>query len=374
MRPPRYRRRVSATRTDLSDLMYVTMSVIPGQEALNLRTILAVVLGFVILTLAIYVSNQAPALSVTSSATTTPLHNDTAPKGLDPPPATRHPSSDTPLPPDVASWTNDRWTAYVVARLTTEPDNDLVQSILVFLAPPNSIASHELTRSSAALATTPHLNIDQFETLEHQLTEQVIVTDDLQKRAHLISLVRDMRRLRALYAPTAPSRQEMPTEASAVNPQSLARAGFPAVTTSLPATPSDQTLKHRYVETRNRFYDDLFSNPDKLLLPLILGMLYFSIIVAGILTGSLYEALGKMEANRKITFRHVFRKVGTPTTWQGILASPIVFAVIIVLVPKDNFSFPMAFLAYQNGFFWRATLQKVADVRESRLEAKAVTA
>jgi hypothetical protein len=256
-------------------------------------------------------------------------------------------------------------------------------------------ASNDLLLSFAFENISNHDILEAITLAEHSYVEELIATNDAKRRQELVILIRQTRSYRKTLlsedADNPPNKEDRLSAESSLAATARQRARDPSLLlsddsaeNSLPLVKTEAeaiarstsspkpVLKERYQRARNRFYDDLFDNPQKVLFPLLFSVLYFLVIVAGILTGSIYEALGKMDGTRKISFRQVLRKAGTPGTWQGILASPIVFAVVIMLVPKDAFSLPMAFLAYQNGFFWRATLQKFAEVKEARKEAKEV--
>lgn len=234
--------------------------------------------------------------------------------------------------------------------------------------------------------------IAAVELSERFYVDELIRTDDENEREHLVNLIRATRSYRLGLDPivrplsstvvqaagasstASPKRDVLRSDEQWLRDAPLLDSKKEAAALAALLRSQQLTVRERLERAREHLYHDLVEQPDKLLFPLLYGLLYFLVIVAGIYTGSIYEALGKMDGTKKIRFRQVIRKAGTPSTWQGILASPIVFAVVIVLVPKDGFSFPMAFLAYQNGFFWRATLQKFAEAREIRQEAKAAKA
>lgn len=89
---------------------------------------------------------------------------------------------------------------------------------------------------------------------------------------------------------------------------------------------------------------------------LFVGTVYYILMLLGTVSGSVFEALENANKSKAIGFRRVLRHAFTPATWQGIIVSPMIFGIIIVAGVSSSISFSTALLAYQNGFFWRATM------------------
>src|SRR5947209_8268619 len=109
---------------------------------------------------------------------------------------------------------------------------------------------------------------------------------------------------------------------------------------------------------------DIFSHPDAFLFPLLIGIAYYLITVGGILLGSVYEALDKTDRTKILRPREVLSYAFTSGSWQGIIASPLVFAIIKGAIPSEGVTFSMSILAFENGFFWRSTLKKFTQRNE----------
>jgi type II secretory pathway pseudopilin PulG len=97
--------------------------------------------------------------------------------------------------------------------------------------------------------------------------------------------------------------------------------------------------------------------------PFLVGLAYYLITLLGIVTGSIYEALEKIEGAKKIRVRVLLKHAVSAGSWRGLLASPIIFAVIKAAIPEGGLTFSMFLLSYQNGFFWRSTLKKLSDAQ-----------
>ncbi|HWW62181.1 MAG TPA: hypothetical protein VN181_12495 [Thermoanaerobaculia bacterium] len=236
---------------------------------------------------------------------------------------------------------------------------------------------------------------------KRELTNRLIESEEGPERAQLVITIRELRRYRQLASNTSPPRSDKNTIEKHTKD---AAPSSGAINVSLGTDANDDQRqvsngsRHRAAITSandyqgrrafqvfmepvekqtqgdedafDTFWSDLVERPRIFIKPIALGTAYFLIIAFGIYTGSIYEVLGSMKSDRRMKLRQVVRQAGTVGMWQGIIASPIIFGVVLLLVTTYAFSFPMAFLAYQNGFFWRATLKKFAEVREKGQEPK----
>jgi hypothetical protein len=247
-------------------------------------------------------------------------------------------------------------------------------------------AAWRLSSSDLEVANKETLS-DSLQRLEELLIERLIATSDPDERDRLIAILRETHAYSSKFITEAervvdvdlepheqqaggsgmpasgsldkPGVQQVNSAARHVNSHKEAEA-LVSVVNRPPVAP----LRERLHIARDRIVDDITNNRTSIVQAILWSTLYFAIIVFGIYTSSMYEALGGLRSQRPLTLRQVLQKAATAGAWQGLLASPIVFALVMLSVPRDEFSLAMAFFAYQNGFFWRATLQRYSEVRE----------
>lgn len=220
---------------------------------------------------------------------------------------------------------------------------------------------------------------------EKALTDRLIETDDNAERSQLIATIREIRRYREFA-----SRKQHVKGTSGAAASADTRAKEPATTTAPRTAPligvdlsapvelkstREEILESldrlpresRRLTTKERLErlgDDAVHGRESILISLLFGFLYVLCILAGIFSGSVYEALGKLDSTKPVKLRQVLRYARTAGTWQGIFAAPIVFTALVVVIPiEGRFSFAVAILAYQNGFFWRATLKRLSEAK-----------
>jgi hypothetical protein len=104
-------------------------------------------------------------------------------------------------------------------------------------------------------------------------------------------------------------------------------------------------------------------SPGKQMEPLLLGAGYYAIMLLGIVMGSVYTALDKADEGAQMSFRAILRYGFTPSTWQGMLISPIIFSILVSAGITSSVRWATVLFAFQNGFFWRATMQRVTAAR-----------
>lgn len=220
---------------------------------------------------------------------------------------------------------------------------------------------------------------------EKALTDRLIETDDSAERAQLITTIRELRRYRefatekqgdgmsskatgaADSAPkvpttTAPSRAAPLTDVDVYAPVEL-KSSRQEILDSLNKLPRE-SRKLTAMERIERLGDDAVHGRRPVLMSLLFGCIYILCIFVGIFSGSVYEALGKLDGAKPVKFAQILRYARTAGTWQGIFAGPVVFTALVVALPTEaKFSLPVAILAYQNGFFWRATLKRLSEAK-----------
>jgi len=220
---------------------------------------------------------------------------------------------------------------------------------------------------------------------EKALTDRLIETDDNAERSQLIATIREIRRYREFA-----SRKQDGSRASEAAASADTGAKKPATTTarravlstdedlSAPAelkSSSEEILdglerlprvsrKLTAMERIERLGDDAAHGRRPILMSLLFSCIYILCILVGIFSGSVYEALGKLDSAKPVKFGQLLHYARTAGTWQGVFAGPVVFTALVAALPLEaRFSLPVAILAYQNGFFWRATLKRLSEAK-----------
>lgn len=146
----------------------------------------------------------------------------------------------------------------------------------------------------------------------------------------------------------------------------LKTVGYSQTTTSpqpsITPPPRPAPRKSSFIEkVISGFLEDLERNPKGVLLPFIIGSIYFIVTCLGIFAGSIYETLDASKSIRTLTARQVFRYAFRSSGWQGIIASPFIFFIVPASVPTNTLTAGMSLFAFQNGFFWRGTMKRISD-------------
>jgi hypothetical protein len=246
----------------------------------------------------------------------------------------------------------------------------------------------------------------QWIAIERSLLEAVLGStsfDEREARADALATVQDLRRraVRAAFRQTqrresaaadtdtkpealaAEARQQEPAlpspaasrsdastfaaESTAAAPQEAATPAEPSTETVAPnpAVPEKASMLARMNAAIAQFFEHIIEAP-KVLLPFLLGTLYYLVMICGIFTGSIYDRLSETDAKKQVRLKQLMRHATTAGTWQGVIVSPFIFALMKGAIPDDGFNFSMALLAFENGFFWRATMRKIEQIREKR--------
>jgi hypothetical protein len=90
-----------------------------------------------------------------------------------------------------------------------------------------------------------------------------------------------------------------------------------------------------------------------------IALLYYGLTILGIAAGVTFEALEK-ENSEIVTWHTVKGYLQTPTSWRGLVASPLIFLSVYMGVRSSPISVPFILLAFQNGFFWKSALSRLA--------------
>lgn len=213
--------------------------------------------------------------------------------------------------------------------------------------------------------------------VESALTARLVMTDDKNERERLVEVVRALQRLQQ-------DSERAPDSSASGVARGGSHAPSRAVADQLPKVSDDQADRQS-MRTANEdvagapsateanafalLRSNVIEKPDVLLARATIATFYLLVTVLGIYMGVIYEALGRFDPRKNVKFRHLLRHATTASAWQGLFASPIVFATVLVLVPRNEISAVMALFAFQNGFFWRATLQRLVEARASRTPA-----
>jgi len=111
-------------------------------------------------------------------------------------------------------------------------------------------------------------------------------------------------------------------------------------------------------------------DPRRITLAAILtGCVYYLAMVIGIFVSSAYEGLDRMKHSARVSFRRLVALATTVGSWQGLLVSPFVFAIVRGVIPAEGISFAIVLFAFQNGFFWRSTMHRLSRSRSVAPEA-----
>jgi hypothetical protein len=87
-----------------------------------------------------------------------------------------------------------------------------------------------------------------------------------------------------------------------------------------------------------------------------IALLYYSLTILGIAAGVTFEALEK-EKSEIVNWDTIKGYLRTPTSWRGLVASPLIFLSVYMGVRSSPISVPFILLAFQNGFFWKSALR-----------------
>jgi len=99
---------------------------------------------------------------------------------------------------------------------------------------------------------------------------------------------------------------------------------------------------------------------------IVLGIVYYITMLFGIIIGTAYDGLSKADPNTKLRPADILEYGFTPEGWPGMLASPLMFSILMGTGVTSSLAFATFLLAFQNGFFWRATMAKYNEVRHRR--------
>jgi hypothetical protein len=93
------------------------------------------------------------------------------------------------------------------------------------------------------------------------------------------------------------------------------------------------------------------------------GSLYYLLTLAGIVLGVVFDSLGSVEDNAKVTLTDIRKSLSTARSWRGLVASPLVFLTVYVGVRSAPVTTPFVLLAFQNGFFWKMAMSRIANAQ-----------
>jgi len=93
------------------------------------------------------------------------------------------------------------------------------------------------------------------------------------------------------------------------------------------------------------------------------GILYYVLTLAGIVLGVVFDSLAAVPDNAAVTFADIKQSLRTARSWRGLVASPLVFLTVYVGVRSAPITTPFVLLAFQNGFFWKMAMSRIANAQ-----------
>lgn len=94
---------------------------------------------------------------------------------------------------------------------------------------------------------------------------------------------------------------------------------------------------------------------------ILVGGLYYLLTLLGIVLGVVFESLGSVADNTRVTLTDVKKSLQTAQSWRGLVASPLVFLTVYVGVRSAPITTPFVLLAFQNGFFWKMAMSRITQ-------------
>src|SRR6266513_4779256 len=91
------------------------------------------------------------------------------------------------------------------------------------------------------------------------------------------------------------------------------------------------------------------------------GLLYYILTVAGIAAGVIFDALGEVQDGSHVTWAQIKSFLLAARSWRGLVASPLIFLTVYMGVGRNPVAVPFILLAFQNGFFWKAAMSRLAS-------------
>jgi len=91
------------------------------------------------------------------------------------------------------------------------------------------------------------------------------------------------------------------------------------------------------------------------------GLLYYILTVAGIAAGVIFDALGEVQDGSHVTWAQIKSFLLAARSWRGLVASPLIFLTVYMGVGSNPVAVPFILLAFQNGFFWKAAMSRLAS-------------
>lgn len=96
---------------------------------------------------------------------------------------------------------------------------------------------------------------------------------------------------------------------------------------------------------------------------LLTALFYFALTIGGIAAGVLSDALAALDENQRVTLSAIAPMLTTARAWKGFIASPLVFLSMYSTLASSPLSAPFLILAFQNGFFWKTVMTRLANSR-----------
>jgi hypothetical protein len=93
----------------------------------------------------------------------------------------------------------------------------------------------------------------------------------------------------------------------------------------------------------------------------LVGLMYYSLTLMGIAAGVISDALAGMKEGTPVSWGEVRGYLRSAQSWRGLVASPLIFLTVYMGVRSNPIGVPFILLAFQNGFFWKSALSRLAQ-------------
>jgi len=95
----------------------------------------------------------------------------------------------------------------------------------------------------------------------------------------------------------------------------------------------------------------------------LVGIMYYALTLMGIAAGVVFDALANVKDGTPVPWRQVSGYLASAQSWRGMVASPLIFLTVYMGVRSNPVAVPFILLAFQNGFFWRSAMSRLAEAR-----------
>lgn len=93
----------------------------------------------------------------------------------------------------------------------------------------------------------------------------------------------------------------------------------------------------------------------------LVGLMYYALTLLGIAAGVVFDALGNVKEGSSVSWTDIRGYLRSVQSWRGLVASPLIFLTVYVGVRGNPIAVPFILLAFQNGFFWKTAMSRLAE-------------